>query len=130
MFAFDVERIFLVQKARDAIGDSLPSKTMTIHLTTYRNIGLSSPTAEVRRDPGPNGTQAERDLHAHWKCIERYALPEHKDFMFTQKDLRTPCEADGDLKPRKRCKLGVDSVLWPKNLVSESLKLGVTMYIV
>ena len=29
------------KKARDAIGDTQPSKTMTIQLPTYRNIGLS-----------------------------------------------------------------------------------------
>ena len=40
------------------------------------------------------------------------------------------CEADGDLKPRKRCKLGADTVRWPNILVAESIKLVVTMYIV
>ena len=50
--------------------------------------------------------------------------------MFTQKQLRTMCEAEGDLQPRKRCKLGEDTVWWPNILVAESVKLGVTMHIV
>ena len=118
------------KKARLAIGDPMPSKTMTVNLTTYRNIALRSPEAQVRQDPGPNGTTGERELHEHWKCIERYALPEHKDFLFTQKELKALCQADGDLQPRKRCKLGADMVRWPNILVAESIKLGMTMYIV
>ena len=118
------------KRARQAIGDAMPSKTMTVNLTTYRNIALSSPEAQVRRDPGPNATSIERELHEHWKCIERYALPEHKDFQFTAKELKELCQADGDLKGRKRCKLGEDSVRWPNVLVAESIKLGMTMYIV